>query len=98
MANSGPVDQQFTVNNNDGLSTTNENTVNVQALEICFNQRIDCKMRNIVDTVEHRIQSAILTAIDKIITPRIELAVRSINAFLDGTLLVLQQIQNVGNV
>ena len=33
----------------------------------------------IVDTVEVRIQNATLTAIDDIITPRIEKAVRSIN-------------------
>ena len=37
-------------------------------------------MDNIVDTVEDRIQNAILTAIDSINTPRIELATRSINA------------------
>ena len=37
-------------------------------------------MSNIVDTVEDRIQNAILTAIDKIIAPKIELAIRSINA------------------
>ena len=37
-------------------------------------------MNNIVDTVEDRIQNAILTAIDDIIAPKIELAIRSINA------------------
>ena len=37
-------------------------------------------MGNIVDTVEDRIQNAILTAIDNIVTPKIELAIRSINA------------------
>ena len=36
-------------------------------------------MSNIVDTVEDRIQNAILTAIDNIVTPKIELAIRSIN-------------------
>ena len=35
---------------------------------------------NIVDTVEDRIQNAILTAFDIVSTPRIELAVRSINS------------------
>ena len=34
----------------------------------------------IVDTVEDRIQNAILTAIDNIVAPKIELAIRSINA------------------
>ena len=37
-------------------------------------------MGNIVDTVEDKIQNAILTAIDSNITPRIELAIKSINA------------------
>ena len=37
-------------------------------------------MSNIVDTIEDRIQNAILTAIDNIIAPKIELAIRSINS------------------
>ena len=37
-------------------------------------------MSNIVDTVEDRIQNANLTAIDNIVAPKIELAIRSINA------------------
>ena len=37
-------------------------------------------MSNIVDTVEDRIQNAILTAIDNIVAPKIQLTIRSINA------------------
>ena len=37
-------------------------------------------MSNIIDTVEDRIQNANLTAIDNIVAPKIELAIRSINA------------------
>ena len=37
-------------------------------------------MSNIVDTVEDRIQNAILTAFDNIVAPKIELAIKSINA------------------
>ena len=37
-------------------------------------------MSNIIDTVEDRIQNAILTAIDNIVAPKIELAIRSKNA------------------
>ena len=59
---------------------TNENTVNVKTFERCFNEKIDKEMSNIVDTVEDRIQNAILTAIDSIVAPKIELAIRSINA------------------
>ena len=38
-------------------------------------------MGNIVDTVEKRIQNARLTAIDSCNTPKIELAIRSLDAF-----------------
>ena len=37
-------------------------------------------MSNIVDTVEDRIQNAILTTIDNLVAPKIELSNRSINA------------------
>ena len=59
---------------------TNENTVNVKTLERCFIESNDKEMSNIVDTVEERTQSAILTAIVSIVAPNIELAIRSMNA------------------
>ena len=80
VVNDGTVNQGVTVNNNGSNLTANENSVNVQTLERCFNERIDRKMINFVDAVEDRIQNAILTVIDNIITPRIEFAVRSENA------------------
>ena len=52
----------------------------MKTLEKCFNERIDRELANIVDRVEDRIQNAILTAIDNIIAPKIEIAIRSINA------------------
>ena len=52
----------------------------MKTLERFFNERIDSEMANIVDTVEDRIQNAFLTAIDNIIAPKIELAIRSIYA------------------
>ena len=52
----------------------------VKILERCFNERIDREMGNTVDTVEDTIQNAILTAIDNIVAPIIDLAIRSINA------------------
>ena len=54
--------------------------MSVKTLERCLNEKIDREMSNIIDTVEDRIQSAILTAIDDIVTPKFELAIRSINA------------------
>ena len=54
--------------------------MNVKTLERCFNERVDREINNIVDTVEDRIRNAILTAIDNIVAPKIELAIRSISA------------------
>ena len=73
-------DRDFTVCSSCNNSAINENAMNVKTLERCFNEWIDREMSNIVDTVEDRIQNAVLTAIDNIIAPKIELAIRSINA------------------
>ena len=54
--------------------------MHVKTLERCFKEMIDREMSNIVDTVGDRIEKAILTVIDKIVPPKIELAIRSINA------------------
>ena len=54
--------------------------MSVKTLERCFNEKIDTEMGNIIDTVKDRIQNAILTAFDKIVVPKIELAIRSKNA------------------
>ena len=80
LVSNGTVDREFTVSNSDGIPITNENMVNVQTLHRCSNERIDKEMGNIADTFEERVQNAILTAIDKIINPLIELAIKSINA------------------
>ena len=80
VVNEGTNDQDFTVGTSNVSSIVNENALNVKTLERCFNERIDREMRNIVDTVEDTTQNAILTAIDNIVAPKIELAIRSINA------------------
>ena len=80
VVNEGTNDQDFTVGTPNVSPITNENVLNVKTLERCFNERIDREMENIVETAEDRIQNAILTAIDNIVGPKIELAIRSINA------------------
>ena len=80
VVNMGTNDRDFTVSNSSNNTAVNENAMNVKTLERCFNERIDREMSNIVDTVEDRIQNAILTAIENIVAPKIELATRSINA------------------
>ena len=73
--------QDFTVGTSNVSPIINKNAMNVKTLERCFNERIDREMNKIVDTVEDRIQNAILAAIDNIVAPKIELAIRSLNAF-----------------
>ena len=80
VINEGTNDQDFTVGTSNVSTAMNKNAMTVKTLERCFNERIDREMNNIVDTVEDRIQNAILTATDNIVTPKIELAIRSINA------------------
>ena len=80
VVNEGTNDRDFTVGTSNNNSVVNGNAMNVKTLERRFNERIDREMSNVVDTVEDRIQNAILTAIENIVTPKIELAIRSINA------------------
>ena len=80
VVNEGTNDRDFTVGTSSNAPSVNGKAMSVKTIERCFNERIDREMNNIVDTVEDRIQNAILTAIDNIVTPKIELAIRSINA------------------
>ena len=80
VVNGGTNDRDFTVSNSSNNTAVNERATNVKTLERCFNERIDREMSIIVATVEDRIQNAILTAIENIVAPKIELAIRSINA------------------
>ena len=82
VVNEGTNDRDFTVSNSSNNTAVNGSAMNVKTLERCFNERIDREMSYIVDAVEDRIQNAILTAIENIVAPKIELAIRSINASL----------------
>ena len=79
VVNEGTNVRDFTVGTSNDDSVINGNAKSMKTLERCFNERIDREMSNIVDTVEDRIQNAILTAIENIVAPKIELAIRSIN-------------------
>ena len=80
VVNEGTNDRDFTLGTSSNNTAINENVVNVKTLERCFNERNDKEMSNIADTVEDRIQNAILTAIENIVAPKIELAIKTINA------------------
>ena len=80
VVNEGNVDKDFTTKNSGINLATNENLVNVKTLERCVNEKIDKEMGNIVDTVKDRIQNAFLTEIDNFISPKIDLAIKAMNA------------------
>ena len=80
VVNEGTNDRDFTVGTSNNDSVINGNAMSMKTLERCSNERIDRELNNIVDTLEDRIQNAILTAIENIVAPKIELAIRSINA------------------
>ena len=80
VVNESTNDRDFTLSTSSNNIAVNESTANVKILESCFNERTDREMSNIIDTVEDRIQKAMLSAIDNIVAPKIELAIRSINA------------------
>ena len=80
VVNEGANDRDFTIGTSSNDSIVNGNAMSVKTVKRCFKERIDREMSNIVDTVEVRIQNAILTAIENIVASKIELAIRSINA------------------
>ena len=76
VVNERTNDREFTVGTSCKNSTTNENAMDVKTLERCFDKKSDREVGNFTDTVEDRIQKAILTALDSIVAPKIELAIR----------------------
>ena len=79
VLNEGTNNRVFTVGTSSNNTEFNESVVNVKTLESCFNEKIDREMSKIVDTVEDRTQNANLTAIDNIVAPKIDIAIKSIN-------------------
>ena len=63
----GVGEQEVTVSNLEKKLTANENVVKVKTLELCFDDNTDKKMGIFNDTVEDKIQNAILTAIDSLL-------------------------------
>ena len=80
MVNEGTNDRDFTVGFFSRNTFFNEKVVNAKTLEGRFNEKIDREKSKIVDTVEDRIHNTILTAIDSIVAPKVELAIESFNA------------------
>ena len=86
--NNGQADQRFTTNNNERIASTRKKTLDTQDLERSFTDWFTRKQGIVVETVKDKIQNAIFFnhnqypffSLDNIISPRMELAVRSMNA------------------
>ena len=80
VANNDRVDREFSVIDTDSSAVVYENSVDVQMLKRILTNRNTNEMSNVVEKLEEKILNALLTAMDNIIIPRIELAVRSMKA------------------
>ena len=100
VVNEATVDQEFTVIIFGKNLAPHQNLMNVNTLERCFSENIDKEKGIFIETVEDRIQNAILTAIDSINTRKIEFAVMSRNpsSWQDSTvvLMTLQRDEEIG--
>ena len=67
MVNEGTNDRDFAIGASSNNSVVNGDAMNVKPLVRFFKQRIDREPSNFVDTVEDKIQNAILTALDNIL-------------------------------
>ena len=74
--NEGTGDQEITVGNHENNLTANKNALNVRTLERCFIEKVEREISNIADTLEDK-KTAILTATDSIVAPKLQFAVRS---------------------
>ena len=63
----GTVNQELAADSHENSLAIIENAVNMKTRERCFSEMIDREVSNLVDTVEDRIQNAILTAFDSIV-------------------------------
>ena len=68
--NEGTTDQEFTVGNSDGDPAFGGTVVNVNTSERYFIEEDDREVGSFDEMVKDRIENAILTAIDDIVTPK----------------------------
>ena len=73
--NIGQIDAEFTFDNNNSCMSIIRNAFNIQILVKSFTYGTFEEVDNVFDTVENRIRHTILTAMDRIFVPKIELAV-----------------------
>ena len=66
-------------------------------MERCFKEKIDREMGYVVETVQNRIQNAILSAYDSIIALQVEITIRSIFTSSGRDATSVKHVRNVRN-
>ena len=97
MANRG-----ISLDNTNNTTEINYPQVDMHTLEEHIVSKVRSEVDSVITTVETRIQDAVLTAIESLVIPSVELAMKSASAFsgqsLDGNVLKLDQRDFSGNV
>ena len=75
------ADHQFTLNSINRIASTNKNAADVESLEISPTNRLTGETGNVVETVQDKMLIAILSAMYNNMESKMNLAVKSWNAF-----------------
>ena len=74
------VEEKITSNNAKNPAKGNTSEIDVHTLEKNFANKVRGEVDSVMTTVENRVRDAILTAIESLVIPRVELAMKSVNA------------------
>ena len=96
------ADKGFSLDNTNNPTGVNYPQVDMHTLEEYIVSQVRSEVDCVMTTVETKIQDAVLTAIESLVILRIELAMKSTNAFsepnLDGNVLEPDQRDFPGNI
>ena len=88
--------------NTNNPTQVNHSQVDVHTLEDYIVSKVQSEVDNVITTIETRVQDALLTAIENLVIPRVELALKSANASsgrsVDSNVLEPDQRDFSGNI
>ena len=74
------VDRNPCLNNTKDPNQVNKSQVDMHTLEENIVSKVGSEMDRVMTTVETRVQDAVMTAIENLVIPRVELEIKSVNA------------------
>ena len=75
-----PADGDTSFKNRKNPTKVNDSQVDMHTLEKNIVSKVRSEVNSVMTTVETRVQDAVLTAIENLLIPRVEVAMKSINA------------------